>query len=123
MKTITKYILNCKECKKEISFDREPQSYEQKDFTCEKCLSLKPEPLLEDYDNFNSFISSLSNWKYNTKKEPTYDYNNIMEDAFKSYGVKGNKAKKAWAIAYEQGHSSGYSEVVNYFDGLVELIN
>jgi hypothetical protein len=32
------------------------------------------------------------------------------------------KAAKAFSIAWEQGHSSGYAEVANYFDDLADLI-
>jgi len=32
------------------------------------------------------------------------------------------KASKAYSIAWEHGHSSGYAEVSNYFDELVDLL-
>lgn len=50
------------------------------------------------------------------------------EDAFKKalaeeYGVKGNpKFERCYSIAYSMGHSSGFSDVENYFSEIVELI-
>jgi|SRR5579863_2544716 len=50
------------------------------------------------------------------------------EDAFKAalaeeYGVKGNpRFEKCYSLAYSFGHSSGFSEVENYFSELVDLI-
>lgn len=35
---------------------------------------------------------------------------------------KHPKADKAYSLAYEHGHSSGFSEIANYFDEFVELI-
>lgn len=44
-------------------------------------------------------------------------------DLFKEFGVEGNpKAEKCYAKAYDQGHSSGYSEIANCFAAIVELI-
>ncbi len=50
------------------------------------------------------------------------------EDAFKKalaeeYGVEGNQRfEKCYSLAWSFGHSSGFSEVENYFSELVELI-
>ena len=43
-------------------------------------------------------------------------------DLLADNGVSGPKADKAYSLAWEYGHSSGLSEVVNYFEDLVELI-
>jgi hypothetical protein len=44
-------------------------------------------------------------------------------DLFEEFGVTGNpKADKAYHIAWEHGHSSGFSEIYNFFSDLVELI-
>lgn len=41
----------------------------------------------------------------------------------KEYGVVGNpKFGRAFSIAWSMGHSSGFSEVENYFSELVDLI-
>ncbi len=38
-------------------------------------------------------------------------------------GVVGHpKANLLWSLAWEHGHSSGYSDVVNYYDNFVELL-
>lgn len=42
---------------------------------------------------------------------------------FKEHGVESNpKAEKVWSLAWEHGHSSGYSEIEIYFEEFVELI-
>ena len=53
----------------------------------------------------------------------------IRDEAFKNllveeYGVPRTHPRfdKAYGLAYDYGHSSGYSEIENYFMSLVELI-
>jgi hypothetical protein len=52
----------------------------------------------------------------------------IKDDAFRKalaveYGVVGNpKFDKAYSVAYQHGHSSGFSDIEIYFSELVELI-
>jgi hypothetical protein len=47
----------------------------------------------------------------------------FKNDLFESYGVGDHlKRHRCFDIAWDLGHSSGYSEVLNYFDVLVELI-
>jgi hypothetical protein len=44
-------------------------------------------------------------------------------DLFAHYEVTDHpKREAAYRIAYEHGHSAGYSEVANYFGELVELL-
>lgn len=43
-------------------------------------------------------------------------------DLFADYGVSGDKAEKAFKIAYDERHSAGYQEVIDLFSDLVELI-
>ena len=44
-------------------------------------------------------------------------------DLFSEYGVENHpKREKAFGIAWEHGHSSGYNDVVGYFEELVDLI-
>ena len=39
------------------------------------------------------------------------------------HGLKRDaKFGKAWRLAWDYGHSSGFSEVENYFDDLAELL-
>ena len=46
-----------------------------------------------------------------------------QKELFEEFGVTGNpKAKLCYDLAYEHGHSSGYSEIYNYFSDFVELI-
>jgi len=47
----------------------------------------------------------------------------FQNDLFEEYGVSDNpKRFKCFDLAWEHGHSSGYSEVYNYFGDFVELI-
>jgi hypothetical protein len=44
-------------------------------------------------------------------------------DALAEVGLTGHpKADKAFAMAYERGHSSGHSEVLYYLDDLADLL-
>jgi hypothetical protein len=57
------------------------------------------------------------------EKESSKLYNLFAEDLFEEFGVTNNPKKdKCFARAWEHGHSSGYSEVYNYFSDFVELI-
>ncbi len=50
-------------------------------------------------------------------------YNLFKKDLFEEYGVQDNpKVEKAFALAYDYGHSSGYPSIENYFSELVDLI-
>jgi hypothetical protein len=50
-------------------------------------------------------------------------YEEFKIELFKFYDVTDNpKANKAFNLAWDFGHSCGYSEVNNYFIDLVELI-
>ncbi len=47
----------------------------------------------------------------------------FREALFEEHGVSTNpKRDKAYAIAWEHGHSAGFSDVASYFSDLVELI-
>lgn len=47
----------------------------------------------------------------------------FRHDLEKQYGVIGNtKANRVWELAWEEGHSFGYTEVLGYYDQFVELI-
>jgi len=47
----------------------------------------------------------------------------FIKDLEEEFGVTGHpKAGKLYSIAYSHGHSSGYSEVYNYYSEFVELI-
>lgn len=50
-------------------------------------------------------------------------YKKFQQDLFEDYGVSDNpKRFKCFALAWERGHSCGYSEVHGLFGDLVELI-
>lgn len=47
----------------------------------------------------------------------------FKQDLFDAYEIADHpKREKLWSLAWDMGHSSGYTEVLTYFDELVELI-
>lgn len=47
----------------------------------------------------------------------------FQDDLFKEFGVEHNpKRDKCYSLAYEYGHSSGFSEIYTHFSEFVELI-
>ena len=49
--------------------------------------------------------------------------NEFINDLFVEFGVENNpKRDKCYGIAYDMGHSHGFSDVFNYFSTLVDLI-
>lgn len=64
----------------------------------------------------SEFMSKVLNNGFKSEEE-------FKRELFKFYEVTDNpKADKAYIIAWDFGHSCGYSEVNNYFMDLVELI-
>ena len=58
---------------------------------------------------------------FNEEKSRLYE--EFQQDLFEDYGVSDNpKRFKCFELAWEHGHSSGYSEVHGVFGDLVELI-
>lgn len=50
-------------------------------------------------------------------------YEQLRKDALEVVGLKGHKkAEATYKMAWEYGHSSGYSEVLNYLIDLAELV-
>lgn len=47
----------------------------------------------------------------------------LRRDLEAEHGVAAHpRAGKLWSLAWEHGHSSGYSDVVNYYEEFVELL-
>ena len=58
---------------------------------------------------------------YNTEKQKLEQ--EFQDDLFYEFEVSDNpKRHKCFALAWENGHANGYSEVYNYFGDYVELI-
>lgn len=90
-------------------------------------------PRREDFVNNSTHGKALDEWE--TLREDyraaTLAYSRA-QDALthefkmalaKEYGVtKHPKLERCFSLAWEHGHSSGYSEVANYFDSFVSLI-
>jgi|WetSurMetagenome_2_1015567.scaffolds.fasta_scaffold802603_2 hypothetical protein len=75
------------------------------------------------YPHYND-NSEQANIQWKAVKEEDNRLNGeFVKDLYETFGVTNNpKANKAYALAYDYGHSSGYSEIFNYFADLVELI-
>lgn len=81
------------------------------------------------YKEFDERIEKEVNPLFNAKDKKAYreayhKLNNEFKLAlFKEYGVEDNpKAEKLWTIAWNDGHSGGYSEIEISFSNMVELI-
>jgi hypothetical protein len=47
----------------------------------------------------------------------------LRADLEQEHGVVGHaKADRLWALAWEHGHSSGYGEVITYYEDFVTLV-
>ena len=120
MREKTMYYVDCSICKKEIMCEDKP--YFEDTFICKECLKTLPEPQRKNFISFVDYFRELDNWCNKTGKSYTYDTNNFSEDLLSNYGVKGKKAERCFSLAWEYGRSSGYCEVIDYFDDLVELL-
>lgn len=68
---------------------------------------------------FKAFYNKLNAGRYKGSAE----HDEFKADLLQAHGVTGNpKADRAFSIAWEQGHSCGYSEVAIVFEDLAELI-
>jgi hypothetical protein len=70
--------------------------------------------------------ASAYNLIFNNIEDGLYEKSDISQfklDLLKAYEVENNpKADKCFNLAWEYGHAYGYSEVLTYFDELMELI-
>ena len=61
----------------------------------------------------------IRNQYYNSKNE----YNEFKQDALVAVGLENHAKKdKAYSLAWEYGHSSGYDEVLTYLQDIAELM-
>ncbi len=80
-------------------------------YTCPDCVNKKAKEDLKS-DDLRTRVCS-----------PLYKGEDFSEDAIEYCGLKGHpKADKAFAMAYERGHSYGYSEVLQELKELAELL-
>lgn len=65
---------------------------------------------------YSAIFANICEKVYTTDEE-------FKQELYKCYGVEGNpKAEALWRLAWEYGHSAGYSEVLNYWQDMVDLI-
>lgn len=84
----------------------------------EKYKAIKIAPISPE-DGAHAKLQAKQDYWYETGKVD-HEFKEALE---KEYGTAGNpKAELLWCKAWEMGHSSGYSEVENYYLDLVELI-
>jgi hypothetical protein len=93
----------------------------------ESSLSNTKSNLKEDYPN--AVIQEVLDKEAYEAHRKEYDaesaklHQEFVKDLFEEFGVCNNpKSIRCFELAWEHGHSSGYSEVYNYFGDFVELI-
>ena len=81
------------------------------------------------YELFEKRINAEANPIFDSKNKVPYrkkimEINTAFKNAlFEANGIENNsKREDCYRIAWEYGHSSGYSEIEIYFQELVELI-
>jgi TPR repeat protein len=73
----------------------------------------------EDIDDEGSYKAALTAYGRETARLEAL----FRKDMFEELGITDNpRADKLYSMAWEHGHSSGYSEVYNYACDLAELI-
>lgn len=127
--SITSYRVICDDCNKiianVISFDElkrdgwkidsncYPMKFEDRTikYHCPTCVK-------------NKEIADLASDDLRTRiQSPLYKGDNFSADAIDYCGLKGHpKADKAFSMAYDRGHSSGYSEILQELERLAELL-
>jgi hypothetical protein len=72
-------------------------------------------------------VRLLAEYREKQKQYQEEDYRlnlQFQADLAEDFGVTGHpKVDKLFSLAWEHGHSSGYSDVYNYYSSFVELIN
>lgn len=93
----------------------------------ESSLSNTKSNLKEDYPN--AVIQEVLDKEAYEAHRKEYDaesaklHQEFVKDLFEEFGACNNpKSIRCFELAWEHGHSSGYSEVYNYFGDFVELI-
>ena len=78
-----------------------------------------PDAVIQEVFDNEAYKAQLK--LYNGEESRLYE--EFQQDLFEDYGVSDNpKRFKCFALAWERGHSCGYSEVHGVFGDLVELI-
>lgn len=73
--------------------------------------------------DFNNKLSYQTTPRQDYLAEDGRIHDEFRKSLFETFDVVDNpKRDKAFAIAWEKGHSNGYSEVANEFADLVDLI-
>jgi hypothetical protein len=78
-----------------------------------------PNAIIQEVLDEETYLEQMK--KYGEEKQKLQE--EFINDLFEEFGVGDNtKRHKAFDLAWEKGHASGYSEVYNEFYDLVELI-
>lgn len=87
--------------------------------TLEKITESNPKAIIEKtineagYEEAKKLYNEEQTWIYETFVNIIYIENGVMDNP---------KKQKCFSLAYEHGHSAGFSEIKHYFDEFVELI-
>jgi phosphomannomutase len=90
-------------------------------------------PIRHSSSNVMEYALALKNYElamaeYNNERDIYHKkdvdlYKKFMQDMFNELGIADNpKRDRLFSIAWDLGHSAGYSEVYNYASELVDLI-
>jgi Fic family protein len=78
-----------------------------------------PNAIIQEVLDKETYLEQMK--KYGEEKQKLQE--EFINDLFEEFGVGDNaKRHKAFDLAWEKGHASGYSEVYSEFYDLVELI-
>jgi hypothetical protein len=97
------------------------------------CLKGSKSMIYEEFENMYKALvypssKTLNKYAYIDAREEYLAETRAVDDAFhgglaKEYGLLGHpKERKVWELAWEEGHSSGYSTVEQYYDQFSELV-
>jgi hypothetical protein len=70
------------------------------------------------------YLSEVNNERSSLNKKILILWIDVQKDVSKEEGLDFDqrKVKQAWNIAWDEAHSGGYGEVVNYFRTICELL-
>ena len=101
----------------EVGFERFPEKPHKADKETHAEFGARMDAYESDFDKVRR-----ANKQAGRKRQEFFD--KLESEIFQWFNLDRNnhKVQKAWSIAYERGHSAGYSEVISYFEDLIELL-
>jgi hypothetical protein len=87
-------------------------------------VGTKAELLAKESELEQKYLSVLNNERSEFNKKIQTLWIQLQKDVSVEEGLDfdHNKVKQAWNIAWDEGHSGGYGDVINYFRTICELL-